>query len=188
MVPEVSVFFATPAEFRRWFEGNHEKTKELWVGFYKKSTGKPSITWPESVDAALCFGWIDGIRKRIDDVSYAIRFTPRKPGSNWSAINIGRVQELMKQGRMHPAGIQAFETRVKEKSGVYTYEQRHTIQLNENYEKIFRANLKAWEFFQKQAPSYRKIAVYWVMSAKQEETRAKRLAKLIEGSQKGRRI
>ncbi len=181
-------FFATPAEFRAWFEQHHQTARELLVGFYKKGSGRPSITWPESVDEALCFGWIDGIRKRIDDVSYTIRFTPRKQRSNWSAVNIARVQELTSLGLMRPAGLKAFEERLEEKSGVYAYEQRDAAQLNVQYEQQFRANQQAWDFFQSQAGSYRKAAIWWVVSAKKEETRLKRLATLIEDSAQGRTI
>lgn len=179
-------FFPTPSAFRNWFEEHHETSKELWVRFYKKSSGKPSITWPESVDAALCFGWIDGVRKSIDENSYMIRFTPRKPESKWSAVNVRKVKELRKLGLMRPEGLKLFKQR-KEKVG-YSYEQRESVQLDQAYQKQFRANKKAWDFFQQQPPWYQKVTVYWVMSAKQEETRARRLAKLIEGSAKGKRL
>lgn len=181
-------FFATPAEFRAWLEEHHQTARELLVGYYKKGSGRPSITWPESVDQALCFGWIDGIRKRIDDVSYTIRFTPRKQRSNWSAVNIARVQELTELGLMRPAGLKAFEERLEEKSGIYSYEQRDTAQLTAEYEQQFRANQQAWDFFQSRAGSYRKAAIWWVVSAKKEETRLKRLATLIEDSAQGRTI
>jgi uncharacterized protein YdeI (YjbR/CyaY-like superfamily) len=176
------LFFATPADFRKWLEKNHEKSSEQWVGFYKKQSGKSSITWPESVDAALCYGWIDGLRKSIDEVSYKIRFTPRKRNSNWSVINIKRVEELTKNGLMHPAGLKAFQERKEEKSGIYSYEQRHSAQLTSEYEKKFRSDKKAWDFFQKLSPGYRQLCIYRVMSAKQEQTRAKRLSELIEDS------
>lgn len=180
-------FFATPADFRRWFEKNHETESELLVGFYKRDSGRPSITWPESVDQALCFGWIDGVRKRIDDVSYTIRFTPRKRSSTWSAINIRRVEELKKLGLMQPAGLRAYEARSAEKSGIYAYENAPK-ELPPADDKKFRANRKAWEYFNAQAPSYRRVAIYWVMSAKREETRERRLALLIEDSAAGRRL
>ncbi|MCI0413685.1 YdeI/OmpD-associated family protein [bacterium] len=183
-----AIFFATPADFRNWLEKNHDKTSEQWVGFYKKDYRKPSITWPESVDAALSYGWIDGLRKSIDDISYKIRFTPRKSTSNWSAINIKRVEELTKLGLMRPAGLKAFQKRKEEKSAIYSYEQKKSIQLSAEYEKRFRADKKAWEFFQKQAPWYRRTCVYWIMTAKQEETRARRLATLMEDSRKGQII
>ena len=181
-------FFATPFEFRTWLEEHHDTTQELWVGFYKKGSGKPSITWLEAVDEALCFGWIDGLRRGIDDVSYAIRFTPRKRGSIWSAVNVQRVEELTSLGLMRPPGLKAFEARTEAKSGIYAYEQRDAAELDEAYEQQFRANQKAWDFFQAQAAWYRKAATWWVISAKKEETRRKRLATLIEDSEHGRTI
>jgi uncharacterized protein YdeI (YjbR/CyaY-like superfamily) len=159
----------------------------LWVGFYKKGSGKPSITWPESVDEALSFGWIDGIRKSVDDESYTIRFTPRRPRSIWSAVNVKRARELIEAGRMHPAGLKAFEERVQERSGIYSYEERRQ-ELAEGYVRKLKANKKAWEFFRAQPPGYQRTVSHWVMSAKKEETRAKRLATLIEDSANGRRI
>jgi uncharacterized protein YdeI (YjbR/CyaY-like superfamily) len=181
-------FFDSPAAFRAWLEANHGAAKELWVGYYKKGSGRPSITWPESVDEALCFGWIDGIRKSVDDVSYTIRFTPRKPRSNWSAVNVARVAELTRLGRMHPAGRKAFEGRAEEKTGVYSYEQRHSAALDEAYTQQFCANQAAWDFFQAQPAGYRRTAIWWVVSAKKEATRLKRLATLIEDSAHGRTI
>ncbi len=181
-------FFPTPADFRAWLEEHHDEAKELLVGFYKKGSGKPSITWPESVDEALCFGWIDGVRKGIDDESYTIRFTPRKPRSNWSAVNIKRVAELTRLGLMRPAGLKAFEQRVEAKSGVYSFEQGDDVRLEEAHEEQFRANAQAWEFFQAQPPGYRKAAICWVVSAKKAETRLRRLATLIDDSQHGRRV
>jgi uncharacterized protein YdeI (YjbR/CyaY-like superfamily) len=182
------VFFATASEFRAWLEENHDKSQELWVGYYKKNSGKISMTWPESVDQALCFGWVDSVRKSVDDISYMNRFTPRKPRSNWSAKNIKRVEELKSQGLMHPAGLKVFEERTEARSGTYSYEQRDKAKLNEAFEEQFRANPKAWNFFQAQPPSYRKTAVWWVVSAKKEETRLKRLATLIENAESGRAI
>ncbi len=182
------LFFATPSEFRAWLEAHHDSTPELWVGFYKKGSGKPSITWPEAVDAALCFGWIDGLRRGIDDVSYTIRFTPRKPRSIWSAVNIKRVGELTSLGLMRPAGLKAFAERVEEKSGVYAYEQRDAPEFDDAREQQFRANEQAWAFFQAQPASYRKAAVWWVISAKKEETKRKRLAALIADSERGRTV
>jgi uncharacterized protein YdeI (YjbR/CyaY-like superfamily) len=175
------IFFPTPVDFRRWLEANHATAQELLVGFYKKDSGKPSITWPESVDQALCFGWIDGLRKRIDDVSYTIRFTPRKPTSTWSAVNIQRVEELTQQGLMQPAGLKAFEARKENKSGIYSYEQRSAT-LPVEYEKVLKKNKAAWTFFQAQPASYRKTAMWWIVSAKQEATRLKRLDQLIDHS------
>src|SRR5580704_1414123 len=139
--------FATPSELRAWLARHHDKENELCVGFYKKGSGRPSITWPEAVDAALCFGWIDGVRKSIDEVSYTIRLTPRKPRSTWSAINIKKVQELTKQGLMDPKGHEAFEARTKERSGIYSYEQRHDPKLPPLFQTKLRTSKKAWEFF-----------------------------------------
>lgn len=180
-------FFETPADFRKWLKKNHDTASELLVGFYKKGSARPSITWPESVDQALCFGWIDGVRRRIDDRSYSIRFTPRRRGSNWSAVNIGRVAELQELGYMMPAGQRAFEQRSEDKSRIYAYENApRTLPAAE--EKRFRANKKAWRYFSEQAPSYQRVVIYWVMSAKKEETRARRLATLIDDSAHSRRV
>jgi uncharacterized protein YdeI (YjbR/CyaY-like superfamily) len=183
-----ALFFATPDHFGKWLEAHHGNTSELWVGFYKKGSGRPSITWPESVDEALCVGWIDGLRKTIDAESYKIRFTPRKKTSNWSAVNIGRVRELTKLGRMRPAGVKAFDSRKEEKSGIYAYENRKSAVLGKADEKQFRARPKAWDFFQHQPAGYRKLATWWVISAKREETKKKRLEKLISESEAGRRV
>ena len=180
-------FFKSPAEFRQWLEKHHATAQELWVGFYKKASGKPSMTWPQSVDEALCFGWIDGIRKSVDDVSYTIRFTPRKSRSVWSVVNIKRVEELNRQGRMQPAGRKAYEARVEHKSGIYSYEQR-PAELDGPYGKKLKHNKEAWTFFEAQPASYRKAVIWWVLSAKKEETRLKRLGQLIEDSAQGRRI
>lgn len=180
-------FFQTPADFRSWLEKNHATAAELWVGFYKRGSGKPSITWPESVDQALCFGWIDGVRKRIDETSYQIRFTPRRRGSIWSAINIKRAEELVRQKQMRPGGLKAFVARIENKSGIYSYEQRST-ELSEPYAKALKKNKAAWNFFGKQPPSYRKMIGWWIVSAKREETRMARLEKLISESAKGRRL
>jgi uncharacterized protein YdeI (YjbR/CyaY-like superfamily) len=181
-------FFPSPSEWRAWLEAHHETHEELWVGFYKRDSGKPSITWPEAVDGALCFGWIDGVRKSLDDISYVIRFTPRRSRSVWSAINIKRVAELSQLGLMQPAGIQAFERRTGDRSEIYAYEQRKDAKLNAEYEKKFRANRKAWKFFQAQPPWYQRTASWRVISAKKEETRLKRLAELIRDSEQGRAI
>src|SRR5258706_8466772 len=166
-------FFPTPSDFRAWLEAHHDKFPELVVGFYKKDSGKPSITWPESVDAALCYGWIDGVRRRIDDVSYSIRFTPRKASSTWSTVNIKRVAELTRQGLIRPAGIQAFQARREERSSIYAFEQQ-SIQFESAQERRFRANRGAWKFFGSQPPWYRRTATWRVISAKREETREKR--------------
>lgn len=181
-------FFETPADFRAWLEEHHDSVEVLWVGYYKKGSGRASITWPESVDEALCFGWIDGLRKSIDDVSYKIRFTPRKPDSNWSAVNIARVEELLEKGRMRPAGTAAYERRLEKKSRVYSYEQRQRAALDPEAEKRFRADPEAWKFFRSQPPGYRRTAIFWVVSAKREDTRRRRLDTLIEDSAKGLRI
>ena len=180
-------FFKTPADFRKWFETHHASVTELWVGFYKKDSGKKSITWPQAVDEALCFGWIDGIRKSRDEVSYKIRFTPRKQRSIWSAVNIRRVAELSKQGLMQPAGLKAFAARQENRSGIYAYEQRSS-ELPEQYAKKLKQNEAAWKFFEAQSPSYRKTANWWVLSAKREETRLRRLDKLIDDSASERTI
>ena len=182
------LFFPTPAAFRSWLKKNHARTREQWVGFYRKASGRPSITWPESVDEALCVGWIDGLRKSIDGESYKIRFTPRKKESNWSAVNIGRMKELTKQGRMQPAGLAAFARRTEAKSGIYAYENRKTALFDKADEKQFRSNPKAWEFFQSQPAGYRRLATWSVVTSKKEATRHARLQKLIAQSEAGRRI
>ena len=186
--PAKPTFFAEPAQFRAWLSKHHASAPELLVGFYKRDSGKPSITWPESVDQALCFGWIDGVRRRVDDLSYTIRFTPRRKGSIWSSINIKRVAELQALGHMHEAGLSAFAKRSEEKSRIYSYEQRFQAKLEPGQEKKFRANKKAWAFFQAQAPWYRRTATHYIVSAAREETRAKRLQRIIDDSAKGRRI
>jgi uncharacterized protein YdeI (YjbR/CyaY-like superfamily) len=169
-------FFSTPAEFRRWLQKHHASAEELLVGFYKTSSGTPSITWPESVDEALCFGWIDGVRTRIDDVSYTIRFSPRKRASIWSAVNMRRAQALIKAKRMMPAGARAFEARRENRSGVYSYEKRPES-LTEPYAGMLAKNAAARDFFASQPPSYQRG---WVISAKQDETRLRRARTLIE--------
>jgi uncharacterized protein YdeI (YjbR/CyaY-like superfamily) len=184
-------FFPTPADFRAWLERHHDTAPELLVGYYKKASGKPSITWPESVDEALCFGWIDAIRRTIDEESYTIRFTPRRARSVWSVVNVNRVAELTKLGRMQPAGLRAFQARDPKRSGIYAYEQQTRKQdqkLSPAYEKRLKANAKAWAFFTSQAPYYQRTASRWVMSAKKEETQLKRLATLIDDSAHARRI
>jgi uncharacterized protein YdeI (YjbR/CyaY-like superfamily) len=181
------IFFPTKIDFRRWLEENHEKETELIVGFYKVGTGKPSMTWSEAVDEALCFGWIDGVRRSIDAESYTNRFTPRKPKSNWSAVNIKKVEELTAKGLMKPAGIAAFEKREEHRSRIYTYENEPK-RFSEDFEARFRQREKAWDFFQKQANWYKKQMTGWVMAAKQEATRARRLEKLINESETGKRL
>lgn len=178
-------FFARPTDFRAWLEEHHETEQEILVGYYKKGSGRQSITWPESVDEALCFGWIDGIRRSIDAESYSIRFTPRKSRSIWSAVNIGRMEALIAEGRVHPAGLKAFSARQENRSGIYSYEQRE-VELPEPYRAMLKENGTAWDFFHAQPASYCKVATWWVVSAKQEATRLKRLATLIDDSTHGR--
>ena len=180
-------FFKTPADFRDWLQRHHRTRPELLVGFHKTGSGKPSITWPESVDAALCFGWIDGVRRRVDDVSYTIRFSPRRPGSIWSAINIERVQALGREGLVSDAGLAAFEKRRPNKSGVYSYEKRPEA-LVEPYAGMLAKRPRARAYFESRAPSYRRAAIWWVISAKRDETRLKRARTLIELSAKGELI
>ena len=182
------LFFAESSELHAWFEKSHDKASEIWVGFHKKSSRKPSITWQESVDEALCFGWIDSVRRRVNDTSYTNRFTKRKARSTWSAVNIRRAEELIGLGRMQPAGIKAFEQRSDERSAIYSYEPRQSAKLSGAFEKQFRANRKSWKFFRAQAPWYQRVAAFWVVSAKKDDTRLKRLAKLIDDSQNGRTI
>lgn len=180
-------FFAAPADFCDWLEKNYERESELLVGFYKVGSGKPSMTWPQSVDEALCFGWIDGVRRSINGESYSIRFTPRKAQSVWSAVNIKKVEELSAKGLMKPAGLAAFARREEGKSKIYAYENA-PAKLSDVFEKRFRTNEKAWTFFCSQAPSYQKRAIYWVMTAKQDATRQSRLEKLIVTSADEKRI
>ena len=180
-------FFPTPSDFRKWLEQHHATEPELLVGFYKKGSGKPSITWPESAAEALCFGWIDGIRRKVDEESYSIRFTPRKRTSVWSTVNINLANQLIKDGLMQPAGLAAFKARREYRSGIYSYEQR-TENLPEPYASKFKKHKAAWRFFESQPPGYRKQMGWWIVSAKQEETRLKRLEKLIEESNAARRV
>ncbi len=180
-------FFRTPEEFRQWLHEHHLGATELLVGFHKKTSGTASITWPESVDEALCFGWIDGVRQGIDDLSYTIRFSPRRPGSSWSEVNVRRARTLIAGGRMAPAGITAFEARTENRTGVYSYEQRPD-QLIEPYAAMLARNPPAHRFFAHQTPSYRRAAIWWVISAKKDETRLERTEKLIELSARGRQI
>ncbi len=172
------IFFAKQADFRKWLQKNHKKETELCVGFYKVGSGKPSMSWSESVDVALCFGWIDAVRKSIDKDSYQIRFTQRKSTSIWSAVNIKKIEALTKAGLMHPAGLESFEKRKESKSRIYSHE-KDEVALPEDFKKQFKANKKAWNYFQALAPSYRKLSTHWVMSAKQETTQIKRLNQLI---------
>ena len=180
-------FFRTPAHFRNWLQKNHGTANELWVGFYKKDSGRPSITWPQSVDQALCFGWIDGLRKSVDEASYKIRFTPRRRGSIWSAINIERAEALRTEDQMRPAGLKAFAERTERKSRIYSYE-RPPQELPEAYANSFRKNKSAWKFFRTQPPSYRKLITWWIVSARLEETRKRRLKRLIAASARSKRV
>jgi uncharacterized protein YdeI (YjbR/CyaY-like superfamily) len=186
--PATPHFFASPAEFRAWLEANHDRERELLVGFYKKGSGKPSITWPESVDEALCFGWIDGVRRSLDAERYTIRFTPRKPTSIWSNVNIAKVEMLLKAGRMRSAGLAAWERRDPEKSGIYSFERANPAEFDADAERRFRRARGAWRFFQAQPPGYRRLATHYVTSAKRPETRERRLAVLIEHSARGERL
>jgi uncharacterized protein YdeI (YjbR/CyaY-like superfamily) len=185
--PTDVTYFKTPAALRRWFKANHRKAQELWVGFYKRGSGHPSITWPESVDEALCAGWIDGIRKSIDADRYTIRFTPRRATSIWSAVNIRRMKALGDEGRVLPAGEKAFAARRVNKSGIYAYEQRRA-RLEDPYASMLKKNRKAAAFFDAQPPWYRKVMGWFVVSAKREETRLSRLNILIEACEKGKRL
>jgi uncharacterized protein YdeI (YjbR/CyaY-like superfamily) len=181
-------FFPSPSAWRAWLEEHYSETDELWVGLYKRDSRRPSITWPEAVDGALCFGWIDGVRKSVDAISYKIRFTPRKPRSVWSAVNVRRATELSSAGLMHAAGLAAFEKRQGNRSGIYSYEQRKSAKLPVAYERRFRAHKTAWTFFRAQAPWYQRICSFWIISAKKEETRLKRLAILIRDSEHQRTV
>lgn len=181
------IFFSTPHDFRRWLKENHETATEIIVGYYNVKSGKGGMTWSESVDQALCLGWIDGVRRKIDEESYCNRFTPRKADSNWSAVNIAKVAELTEKGLMKPAGMAAFEKRKDSKSAIYAYENE-SKQFSDEFEKRFKANEKAWSFFEKQANWYQKKVTSWVMTAKHEATRARRLEKLIFESEKEKRV
>jgi uncharacterized protein YdeI (YjbR/CyaY-like superfamily) len=180
-------YFKSSSEFRKWLDKNHAEVNELWVGFYKISSNIKSITYPDAVDQALCFGWIDGIKKKVDEFSYTHRFTPRKSKSIWSSNNIKRVGELAKLGFMHLSGIKVFDQRDKKKIKQYSYE-RKILTLDQSYIKIFKSHENAWSFFISQAPSYQKVAILWVMSAKKEETRLRHLNILIEDSKNKRRL
>jgi uncharacterized protein YdeI (YjbR/CyaY-like superfamily) len=180
-------FFAAPAGFRRWLAANHGRRDELWVGFHRRASGRAGITWDEAVGEALCFGWIDGVRRSVDEASYAIRFTPRRRRSTWSAVNVDRVEALIREGRMQPAGLEAYERRTAARAGVYSYE-RARAKLDPASERAFRANRRAWEYWQARPPGYRRTATWWVVSAKRKETRRRRLATLIEDCANGRPI
>lgn len=183
------LYFSAPADWRRWLLDHHADTPELLVGFYKVGSGRPSITWPESVDHALCFGWIDGVRRRVDEHRYSIRFTPRRADSVWSAVNIRRVKELTRAGLMHPTGLLAVRARKESKSGIYAYEQqRKSATLGPRYTAMLKANPAAWTFLQSRPPWYRHTTSWWVVSAKKEETRLRRLQALIADSASGREV
>jgi uncharacterized protein YdeI (YjbR/CyaY-like superfamily) len=186
IIKMIPTFFGKQSDFRKWLEKNHKKETALLVGFYKTGSSKPSITWPQSVDEALCFGWIDGVRKSIDADSYTIRFTPRKTSSIWSAVNIKKMEALINQGLMQPAGLASFEKRKENKSRIYSYE-KEPLKLAAVYEKKFKANKKAWTFFTALAPSYKKLGIHRVMDAKQEKTQISRLEKLISECEAGRK-
>ena len=179
--PAMPLFFAKPSDFRAWLETNHASERELIVGFYRKESGRPSITWPESVLEALCFGWIDGVRRKIDEQSYTIRFTPRKPTSIWSNINVATMEKMIAAGRVADAGMKAYKARDAKKTGIYAFEREHA-KFTLAQERLFRKDARAWKNFHAMQPSYRRTATYWVMNAKQEATRQKRLGILIECS------
>ncbi len=185
MTPTGILFFRSPAELGRWLARNHARRTELWVGYHRKETGRPSLTWSESVDEALCHGWIDGIRKSVDATRFTARFTPRRPGSNWSAINIRKAKALIAAGRMGKAGLAAFRARKTDRSAVYSYEQREAARLPPAHERLFRKNAAAWTFFRSRSDAYRRLATWWIVSAKQEATRRRRLDVLIARSEAG---
>lgn len=180
-------FFTAQEQFRQWLEKNHANETELLVGFQKKGSGKKSVTYAEALDEALCFGWIDGVRRNLDETSYTIRFTPRKPRSIWSLVNVRHVERLQKEGRMQPAGTEAYARRDPKRTGIYAFENRPR-ELSPEYAKRFAKNKAAWEFFQAQPPGYKRVIAFWVMGAKKEETQIRRLEQLIESSAKGVRV
>jgi uncharacterized protein YdeI (YjbR/CyaY-like superfamily) len=186
-VPKRIEIFPSAAEFRDWLDANHQTAAEVWIGYYKKGVAKASVSYAESVDEALSFGWIDGITRRIDEEVYATRFTPRRKRSNWSAVNVARVGELTAAGRMHPAGISAFKARTADRTGVYSYENR-PADLPIEYRRQLEVNGRALSWWQAQTPSYRRAATWWVVSAKREATRERRMATLITDSAAGRMI
>ena len=177
-------FFSSPALFRKWLEANHDSKNELLVGFHKKSSGKKSIIYGEALDEALCFGWIDGVRKNFDETSYTIRFTPRRARSIWSNVNVNHVERLKKEGRMHTSGLAVYKRRDPERTGIYAFEN-NSRQFSPEFEKTFRRNKAAWKFFEEQPNYFKKVAIFWVMSAKKEETRLRRLHQLLENAAKG---
>lgn len=180
-------FFANQLQFHQWLIKHHDSEKELLIGFHKKSSGKKSITYPEALDEALCFGWIDGVRRSLDEDSYTIRFSPRRPGSIWSLVNVRHIERLKKEGRMQAPGLASFDARDAKRTGIYSFENRPK-ELSSELQKIFRANKKAWDFLNNQPPFYKRTVVFWVMSAKKEETQRRRLNQLIEASSRGERV
>ncbi len=186
--PEEAIYFRSGDELRDWFDANHETATELWIGYHRKATGRPSVTWSETVDEALCVGWIDSVRYSVEGGRFVQRLTPRRKGSNWSAINIAKVGQLIDEGRMKPAGLAAFEARSDERSAIYSYEGRKEAAFEPDQEARFRANEAAWAWFAARPASYRTTAIYWVVSAKRPETREKRLETLIEDSAAGRTV
>jgi uncharacterized protein YdeI (YjbR/CyaY-like superfamily) len=180
-------FFSSTDAFRRWLGHHHARASELWIGFYRKGAGTKSLDYLEAVEVALCFGWIDGIRKKRDDTTYVNRFTPRKPTSVWSRINIDRVERLIAAGLMQPAGLAAYEKRDARKSGIYSFEQRPE-RLTPALERRFRAEPKAWEHFSAQPPGYKRLGMWWILSAKREETQLRRLQQLIDAHGHGVRV
>jgi uncharacterized protein YdeI (YjbR/CyaY-like superfamily) len=187
-VSTTPTFFETAADFRDWLERHHASAVELIVGFGKVGSGKPSMTWPESVDEALCVGWIDGVRRRIDDESYQIRFTPRKPGSIWSLVNIQKVEKLLAQGRMRPAGLAAHAARTEGKTGIYAFERAEPAALSHAEVRVFRQSTVAWHYFEASPPSYQRVMLHWVVSAKKSATRERRLSQLIAACAAQKRI
>ncbi|MHB1224787.1 MAG: YdeI/OmpD-associated family protein [Gemmatimonadaceae bacterium] len=183
-----ATYFTSPADFRAWLAAHHDSSDELVVGFHGEGSGTPSMSWPEAVDEALCHGWIDGVRRRVDDTRYTIRFTPRRPRSTWSAVNVARVAALTAEGRMQPAGLAAFDRRAPERTGTYAYEQRREAALDPDQEAIFRDAEAAWEFFQSRPASYRRTLTWWVVSAKRAETRRRRLDTLVAACADGRML
>jgi uncharacterized protein YdeI (YjbR/CyaY-like superfamily) len=181
-------YFATPQAFRIWLEAHATTATELLVGYYKVGSGRPSMSWPESVDEALCFGWIDGVRRRLDETSYSIRFTPRKPTSIWSNLNIAKYKQLEAEGRMTAAGVKAFSHRKEARSGVYAFEQAGTAELSAAELRGFKREKAAWTFFEATPPGYKKVILHWITTTKREETRAARLAKLVEACAAGKRL
>ena len=182
-----AIYFESADAFRAWLAENHETATELLVGFWKVGSGQPSLTWPEAVDQALCFGWIDGVRRGVDEQRYTIRFSPRRRGSTWSNVNVAKVERLLAAGLMAPAGIKAWEERDPAKTGIYSFENERQP-LAPEYERVLRSDEAAWAFWERQPPSYRRMATYWIMSAKQEATRQRRLARVVADSAAGKRI